>query len=133
MNKFLNTEYELNPSNHSGIAKTTFFFVIRGLKKWAFVKILGLILLKNDQINLIKQGNFFKGYTIKGDFKLFYILNFSLEVHFTTVLYKIADHSGLRHELSLLARTLGSWVRIPLKAWMYVCAFILCLCCPVCK
>jgi hypothetical protein len=38
----------------------------------------------------------------------------------------------LWHELSSLARTLGSWVRIPLKAWMYgVCAFILCLCCPV--
>jgi hypothetical protein len=38
---------------------------------------------------------------------------------------------GLRHELSSLARTLGSWVRIPLKIWMSVCAFILCLCCPV--
>jgi hypothetical protein len=37
---------------------------------------------------------------------------------------------GLRHELSSLVRTLGSWVRIPLKAWMSVlCAFILCLCC----
>jgi hypothetical protein len=34
---------------------------------------------------------------------------------------------GLRHELSSLARTLGSWVRIPLKAWMSMCAFILCL------
>jgi hypothetical protein len=34
---------------------------------------------------------------------------------------------GLRHELSSLARTLGSWVRIPLKEWMSVlCAFILC-------
>jgi hypothetical protein len=32
-----------------------------------------------------------------------------------------ADHSG--HELSSLAWTLGSWVRIPLKAWMF--AFIL--------
>jgi hypothetical protein len=34
-----------------------------------------------------------------------------------------ADHSGrcgLRHELSSLARTLGMWVRIPLKAWMSV-------------
>jgi hypothetical protein len=40
---------------------------------------------------------------------------------------------GLRHELSLLARTLGSWVRIPLKTWMFVRAFILCLCCPVCR
>jgi hypothetical protein len=36
---------------------------------------------------------------------------------------------GLRHELSSLARTLGSWVRFPLKAWMSViCACILCLC-----
>jgi hypothetical protein len=35
---------------------------------------------------------------------------------------------GLRHELSSLAGTLGSWVQIPLKARMSVCAFILCLC-----
>jgi hypothetical protein len=35
---------------------------------------------------------------------------------------------GLRHELSSVARTLGSWVRIQLKAWMSVlCAFILCV------
>jgi hypothetical protein len=41
---------------------------------------------------------------------------------------------SLRHELSLLAQTLGSWVRIPLKAWMSVlCAFILCFCCSVCR
>jgi hypothetical protein len=30
---------------------------------------------------------------------------------------------GLSHELSSLARTLGSWVRIPLKAWMSVCVY----------
>jgi hypothetical protein len=30
---------------------------------------------------------------------------------------------GLRHELSLLAQTLVSWVRIPLKAWMSVCVY----------
>jgi hypothetical protein len=36
---------------------------------------------------------------------------------------------GLRYELSSLARTLGSWVRIPLKAW--ISAIIMCLCCPV--
>jgi hypothetical protein len=29
----------------------------------------------------------------------------------------------LRHELSSLARTLGSWVRIQLKAWMSVCVY----------
>jgi hypothetical protein len=28
---------------------------------------------------------------------------------------------GLRHELSLPAQNVGSWVRIPLKAWMSVC------------
>jgi hypothetical protein len=28
---------------------------------------------------------------------------------------------GLRHEMSSPARTLGSWVRIPLKTWMFVC------------
>jgi hypothetical protein len=33
---------------------------------------------------------------------------------------------SLRHELSLPARTLGSWVRIPLKAWMSVCV-VLCV------
>jgi hypothetical protein len=39
---------------------------------------------------------------------------------------------GLRHELSSLARMLGSWVRIPLKTRMSVmCAFTLCLCCSV--
>jgi hypothetical protein len=40
---------------------------------------------------------------------------------------------GLRYEMFSLARTLGSWVRIPLKPWMSVCAFILCLCCSVCR
>jgi hypothetical protein len=38
---------------------------------------------------------------------------------------------GLRQELCSLARTLGSWIWIPPKAWMFgVYAFILCLCCP---
>jgi hypothetical protein len=31
--------------------------------------------------------------------------------------------SCLRHELSSFARTLGSWVRIPLDAWMSVCVY----------
>jgi hypothetical protein len=30
---------------------------------------------------------------------------------------------GLRHELSSLDRTLGSWVRIPLETWMSVCVY----------
>jgi hypothetical protein len=41
---------------------------------------------------------------------------------------------GVRHELSSPSQSLGSWVRIPLEAWMSVlCAFILCLFCPVCR
>jgi hypothetical protein len=34
---------------------------------------------------------------------------------------------GLRCELSSLARTLGSWVRIPLKAWMSLCVYCVCV------
>jgi hypothetical protein len=33
----------------------------------------------------------------------------------------------LRHEMSSLARTLGSWVWIPLKAWMSVCTYSVCV------
>jgi hypothetical protein len=40
---------------------------------------------------------------------------------------------GLRHELSKRAHTLVSWVRIQLKASIDICAFILSLCCPVCR
>jgi hypothetical protein len=37
--------------------------------------------------------------------------------------YKCAPHSGRE-----VARTLGSWIRISLKAWMSVlCSFILCV------
>jgi hypothetical protein len=34
---------------------------------------------------------------------------------------------GLRHEMSSLARTLGSWVLIPLKAWMFVYVYSVCV------
>jgi hypothetical protein len=34
---------------------------------------------------------------------------------------------GLRHELSSLARTLGSWVRISLEAWISVCIYSVCV------
>jgi hypothetical protein len=30
---------------------------------------------------------------------------------------------GLRHEPSPPARTLGSWIQIPLEAWMFVCVY----------
>jgi hypothetical protein len=34
---------------------------------------------------------------------------------------------GLRHELSSPPQTLGSWVRIALKAWMSVCIYSVCV------
>jgi hypothetical protein len=37
--------------------------------------------------------------------------------------------SGLKHEISSPARTLESWIRIQIQAWIF--AFILCLCCSV--
>jgi hypothetical protein len=46
-------------------------------------------------------------------------------VHYLT-LYRTARSQwprGLSHELSSLARTLGSWIRIPLKVWMFVCVY----------
>jgi hypothetical protein len=48
--------------------------------------------------------------------------------HWTNlVIHQSQRPRGLRHELSSLARTLRSWVWIPLEACVYVlCAFILC-------
>jgi hypothetical protein len=34
---------------------------------------------------------------------------------------------GLRHEPSSPARTLGSWLRMPLEAWMSVCVYSVCV------
>jgi hypothetical protein len=34
---------------------------------------------------------------------------------------------GIRHELFSPAQTLGSWVRILLKAWMSVCVYSVCV------
>jgi hypothetical protein len=43
------------------------------------------------------------------------------------------EPSGLRHVLSSLARTLGSLVRIPLRAWMFgVCMCLFCICVFLC-
>jgi hypothetical protein len=40
---------------------------------------------------------------------------------------------SLRHELSSLAPTLGSWVRIPLRTWMFgVCMRLFCVCVVLC-
>jgi hypothetical protein len=30
---------------------------------------------------------------------------------------------GQKHEMSSPAQTLGSWIRIPLEAWMFVCVY----------
>jgi hypothetical protein len=39
---------------------------------------------------------------------------------------------GLRHEPSSPARKLGSWVRISLEAWMFVCVRLFCVCVVLC-
>jgi hypothetical protein len=42
-------------------------------------------------------------------------------------------NKNMRHELPSLARTLGSWVLIPLKAWMFgVCMRLFCVCVVLC-
>jgi hypothetical protein len=46
--------------------------------------------------------------------KMFYCLKYLLPTTGAT---------RLRHEPSSSARTLVSWVRIPLKAWVYVCVY----------
>jgi hypothetical protein len=40
---------------------------------------------------------------------------------------------GPRHELSSPASTLGSWVRIPVEAWMSVCVYSVCADLRVCS
>jgi hypothetical protein len=45
---------------------------------------------------------------------------------FITCMYTGRDRTatcGLKHELSSLAEILGSWVPIPLEAWMSVCVY----------
>jgi hypothetical protein len=54
------------------------------------------------------------------------IFSKSLLAEYPTIRRRSQWPHGLRHELSLLAPKLGSWVRIPFKVWMPV--FILCLC-----
>jgi hypothetical protein len=57
---------------------------------------------------------------------------------FNTVICSPIDNRSqqprdLRHELFSLARTLGSWVRIPLRAWMFgVCMCLLYVCVFLC-
>jgi hypothetical protein len=46
-----------------------------------------------------------------------------LFVVYITTLCRSQRPRGLRHELSSPAQTLGSWVRIPLEAWMSVCVY----------
>jgi hypothetical protein len=43
------------------------------------------------------------------------------------MLITVAAPPRLRHEPCSPARTLGSWVRIPLEAWMFVCVYSVCV------
>jgi hypothetical protein len=58
-------------------------------------------------------------------------------VYFYITAYRILSRSqyprGLRYELSSLARTLGLWIRIPLRAWMFgVCMRLFYVCVVLC-
>jgi hypothetical protein len=52
-----------------------------------------------------------------------------------TFIYRFCQNFAVPCAVSLssLARTLGSWVRIPFKAWMFrVCMRLFCLCVVLC-
>jgi hypothetical protein len=47
-------------------------------------------------------------------------------------LQKVRKESGLRYALFSLARKPGSWVRIPLRAWMFSVCVCVCVCVCAC-
>jgi hypothetical protein len=51
----------------------------------------------------------------------------SYELEIMEVTQLSAGNSGLRHEMSSLARTLGSWVWITIKAWLSACVYSVCI------
>jgi hypothetical protein len=58
--------------------------------------------------------------------QFFNIIENKITVHITCIctLYSRSQRPRLlTHKLSSPARTLGSWVRIPLEAWMSVCVY----------
>jgi hypothetical protein len=55
--------------------------------------------------------------------KLFFQLQCRFFTHASTTYSWSQWPHGLRHEMSSLARILGLWVRIPLKAWMFFCVY----------
>jgi hypothetical protein len=89
------------------------------------IKKLNLVLLAYVNFRVIKQNNCIGNYLSSS------CLN-SLNEHMA-FLYTNNEHRyifcrsqwprSLRYELSSPARTLGSWVRIPLKAWLFVCVY----------
>jgi hypothetical protein len=114
--------------------------ILRNLKNWASYGWCGCSRSLFNQYFLLAGDTWF--YASSYIFQC--LLHLSVNVGFycasateikVSVRYPTADHSGRAvYELSSLARTLGSWIRIPLKAWLSVfCAFILCLCCSVCR
>jgi hypothetical protein len=54
-----------------------------------------------------------------------FLLSYSFNIIFLWYIYilLITVPRGLKPELPSLARALGSWIRIPLKAWMSVCVY----------
>jgi hypothetical protein len=62
----------------------------------------------------------------RGDFILTLFADYKLS-HIVLLVCRSQWPHGLRHVLSSAARTLGSWVRIPLEAWMCVRIFLCCV------
>jgi hypothetical protein len=65
-------------------------------------------------------------------FQLSFMIKLNIPVNYWWTLFKHNHRQvhrpsqwprGLRHELSTPAKTLGSWVRIPLEAWLFVCIY----------
>jgi hypothetical protein len=56
-----------------------------------------------------------------------------IRLDLSTLIFSEKWPRSLRHELCSLARTLGSWVRIPLRAWMFgVCMRLFYVCVILC-
>jgi hypothetical protein len=130
------SRFYLRTETESGLRNAVFF------KKWTrrWIMSKNIILVYFSFRNLLLSSNFIYSYIIlmgrgREDIKYSYLLIFILYFILLRIYFRCRSQwpRGLRHELSSLARTLELWVRMPLMVMMSVCAFILCLCCPVCR